>query len=64
VSKYWTLASSTARNAVIHATICSQRVKDSEKALIKQRFRDPEASPHNSVFWEQTKLRLMAPFER
>ena len=35
---------------------------DVGKALVEQRFRDPEANPHASVAWEDAKRRLMAPF--
>jgi hypothetical protein len=35
---------------------------DMGKALIKQRFRDPEANLHVCVLWEEAKTRLMAPF--
>lgn len=37
---------------------------DREKALIEERFRDLEASPHSSIPWADAKARLMAPFRR
>ena len=37
---------------------------DPEKALIRQRFRDRQATPRASVSREEAKLRLMTPFKR
>jgi hypothetical protein len=37
---------------------------DAGKALIEQRYRNLEASPHASVSWEEAKLRLKTPFKR
>jgi hypothetical protein len=37
---------------------------DLEKALITQRFRDRQATPHASVSREEANLRLLTPFKR